>query len=268
MTIKKLVTLGLVAIAATGLLAGCGNDDKKASAPEKGKTKIVIGLDDNFPPMGFKDKEGKLVGFDIDLAKETAKRLGVEVEFKPIDWASKEAELGSKRVDALWNGLSVTEERKKNILFSDAYMNNTQVVVVKNDSPVQSKADLSGKVVAVQDGSTAVSAVEKEKAVLDSFKQFKKYADNITALMDLEVGRADAVVVDSIVGRYYMTQKPGIFRVLKEDFGQELFAVGFRKDDKDLQEKVNKVFTEMKKDGSAAKISEKWFNANIIYEGK
>lgn len=263
MNIKKMMTIGLAMMTATVFLTGCGGDKAQKGNPTEMPKKIVIGLDDNFPPMGFKDKDGQLVGFDIDLAKETAKRLGVEVEFKAIEWASKEAELGSNRVDALWNGLSITEERKKNIDFSEPYMSNTQVIIVANNSPIQTKADLAGKVVAIQDGSTAVAAVEKEQDVLKSFKTLKKYGDNITALVDVEVGRADAIVVDSIVGRYYMTQKEGTFRVLDENFGAESFGVGVKKGNALLQKKINEAFASMKKDGTSAKISEKWFGKDI-----
>ncbi len=266
MKIKKWLVFGLAVTVVTALLSGCGKEEKKGEAPAQLPKKIVIGLDDNFPPMGFKDKDGKLVGFDIDLAKETAKRLGVEVEFKPIEWASKEAELSSKRVDALWNGLTITEERKKKIGFSKPYMSNNQIIIVKSDSSIVKKADLAGKTVAIQDGSTAVSAVEKDQNTLKSFKALKKYGDNITALMDVEVGRADAIVVDSIVGRYYISQKPDVFRVLEEDFGDEQFGVGFRKEDTLLINKVNETLDEMKKDGTAAKISEKWFGKDIIFK--
>jgi polar amino acid transport system substrate-binding protein len=117
----------------------------------------VVGLDDNFPPMGFRDEKNELVGFDIDMAREVAKRANIEVEFKPIDWNAKEAELLGKRVDALWNGLTILEERKEKILFSDPYMVNKQIIIVKAGSPIKGKADMVGKIVGAQEGSSAVT---------------------------------------------------------------------------------------------------------------
>ena len=260
----------VVALSAV-VLAACSKTDSSApvaaaSAPAAPAlpAKIVVGLDDNFPPMGFRDEKGQLVGFDIDLAKEAAKRLGVEVEFKPIDWNAKEAELSGKRVDALWNGLTITDERKKNIAFSAPYMENHQIIVVKGDSPIKTKADLAGKLVGVQDGSSAVDAITKDEATAKTFKDLKKYGDNVTALMDLTTGRVEAVVLDEVVGRYYTAKKPGEYAVLDENFGTEEYGVGVRKDDTDLHSRLDKAMADMKADGSAAKIAEQWFGKNII----
>ncbi|SDF14743.1 amino acid ABC transporter substrate-binding protein [Sporolituus thermophilus] len=252
---RKLVASLLVLLLVGLLVAGCGGVTKK---------KIVVGLDDNFPPMGFRDDKNNIVGFDVDMAKEAAKRLGMEVEFKPIDWNSKEAELNGKRVDVLWNGLTITEKRKENIAFTKPYMENRQIIVVNANSPIKSKADLAGKVVGVQDGSSSVEAVEKDAATLKSFKELKKYPDNVAALMDLKAGRLDAVVVDEIVGRYYIAKKPGEYAILADNFGSEEYGVGLRKDDKELLDKLQKVLDEMKKDGTAAKISKQWFGADIV----
>jgi polar amino acid transport system substrate-binding protein len=262
----------LLLAATSAVLTACGKTEapsastSAASAPTAPAlpSKIVIGLDDNFPPMGFRDEKGELVGFDIDLAKEAAKRLGVEVEFKPIDWNAKEAELSGKRVDALWNGLTITEERKKNIAFSAPYMENHQIIVVKSDSPIKAKADLAGKLVGVQDGSSAVDAIGKDEATAKSFKDLKKYGDNVTALMDLTTGRVDAVVLDEVVGRYYTSKKPGEYAVLEDNFGTEEYGVGLRLDDQELLSRVDKAMADMKADGSAAKIAEQWFGKNII----
>lgn len=227
-------------------------------------TKIVVGLDDNFPPMGFRNEKNELIGFDIDMAKEAAKRLGLEVEFKPIDWSAKEAELSGKRVDALWNGLTITEERKQNILFTAPYMENHQIIVVAANSAIKTKADLAGKVVGAQEGSSAVDAIKKDEAVFKSFKDIKTFGDNVTALMDLTTGRLDAVVVDEVVGRYYVAKKPDVYAVLDDHFGTEDYGVGLRKDDTDLHGKLDKALADMKADGVAAKIAEQWFGKNIL----
>lgn len=262
---KKFAAVALVTLGA--VLAGCSKQEPAAPAAAPAPaavTKIVVGLDDNFPPMGFRDEKNELVGFDIDMAREAAKRLGLTVEFKPIDWSAKEAELSSKRVDALWNGLTITEERKKNIAFTAPYMENHQIIVVPAGSAINTKADLAGKVVGAQDGSSAVDAIKKEDAVFKSFKEFKTFGDNVTALMDLSTGRLDAVVVDEVVGRYYVAKKPDQYVVLEENFGTEDYGVGLRKDDTDLHGKIDKALADMKQDGAAAKIAEQWFGKNII----
>ena len=267
---KKQISLLVVALVAGVLLSGCGKKEESAAAaaaPEAAPAPaaaIVVGLDDNFPPMGFKDEKNELVGFDIDLAKEAAKRIGREVTFKPIDWSAKEAELSGKRVDVLWNGLTITEERKANILFTKPYLENRQIVVVTDKSDIKTKADLAGKVVGVQDGSSAVEAVQKDEAAAKSIKELKKFGDNVTALMDLSAGRLDALVVDEVVGRYYTSKKPGEYRVLDENFGTEDYGVGTRKDDTELMAKIEKAMDDMKADGSAAAISTKWFGKDII----
>ena len=267
---KRFSSLTMV-LMASAILWGCGKQDggaasTKAAAPSPAPaaaSKVVVGLDDNFPPMGFRDEKGVLVGFDIDLAREAAKRLGVDVEFKPIDWNAKEAELSGKRVDALWNGLTITEKRKEQIAFTSPYLENRQIVIVNTGAPLKAKADLAGKVVGVQEGSSAVEAVEKD-AVAKSLKGLKKFGDNITALMDLKAGRLDALVVDEVVGRYYTAKKPGEYVVFDENFGTEEYGVGVRKDDKDLLAKLQKAMDDMKQDGTAAKISTTWFGKNIV----
>lgn len=279
---QKLLTSLLTFSASALLLSACGGNSNQTAAPATSAasgeqtasapaqadnqtlpSKIVIGLDDNFPPMGFRDEKNELVGFDIDMAKAAAQHLGVEVEFKPIDWAAKESELKSKRVDMLWNGLTITEERKQNIAFSKPYMENHQIIVVSAGSEVKVKTDLNGKVVGVQDGSSAVPAIEADE-VSKSFKELKKYGDNVTALMDLGTKRIDAVVVDEVVGRYYVAKKPTEYVVLEDNFGTEEYGVGMRLEDKALQEKLQAALDAMKADGTSAKIANQWFGKDII----
>ena len=268
---NKRISLLLAALVASTLLIACGKKEEPAPAPAPTPApapaavkSIVIGLDDHFPPMGFRDDKNEIVGFDIDLAKEAGKRLGLEVTFKPIDWSAKEAELNGKRIDVLWNGLTITEERKANILFTKPYLENRQIIVVPEKSAIQVKMDLKDKVIGVQDGSSAVDAVNKDAEAAKSLKEMKKFSDNVTALMDLSAGRLDAIVVDEIVGRYYVAKKPGEYRVLEENFGTEDFGVGTRKDDTELMGKIDKALDDMKADGTAAEISNKWFGKDIL----
>lgn len=261
MNIKKMIAVGAMTAAAAAMLAGCGGQEKQAE--QKLPDKIVIGLDDNFPPMGFRDDNGELVGFDIDLAKEAGKRLGIPVEFKPIDWDSKEAALKSKQVDMLWNGLTITEDRGKQIAFSKPYLNNAQILVVRADSPITDRAGLAGKTIGTQEGSSSVEALDKQADFKNSLQDIKKYGDFVAAFMDLEVGRTDGLLVDSVVGRYYMSKKPGKFKVIDDKMGDEQYGVGMRQEDKLLQEKLDGVLKDMSADGTMTKLSQKWFNEDI-----
>ena len=258
---KCMAAVGAAALM-TISLAGCGGGGAdKSAAPERNK--IVIGLDDNFPPFGFHDKSGELVGFDIDMAKEAAKRLGMEVEFKPIDWDSKETELTSKRIDAIWSGLSITPEREKNVLFSRPYQNGPQILLVRSDSPIQGKADLAGKIVGTQQSSTGLDAINAEPELRDSFKELKLYSDNVTSFMDLEVGRIDAVVVALTTAAYFKKQNNADFRIIDVGYPKIPCGVGMRKDDTELKAKLDKVLEDMHNDGTSKKISEKWFGMDV-----
>lgn len=264
---KKFLTAALLLV--TMVFTGCGggNEPAKTDGDAKEVTKITIGLDDEYAPMGFKDEQNQIVGFDVDLAKEAAKRLGTEVEFKAIDWNSKEAELKSGRIDIIWNGLDITPERQQNMLFSAPYMDNRQIVFVKagNDQGITTEADLAGKAVGTQAGSTAETYIDSAEGLRDSFSEFKTYGDYVSAFMDLENGRIDALVCDEIVGRYAMSKQDGKFDALNVTVGPvSEFGIAFRKDDTELRDKVQGVFDEMAKDGTAGKISEQWFGADLI----
>lgn len=274
---KKHVALILVLCLALGLMfTGCGKTDDKAAAPEpaqadaswediKEKGVIVVGLDDAFPPMGFRDEKNEVVGFDVDLAKEAAKRLGVEAKFQPIVWDTKVEELDSGNIDVIWNGLTITDERKTQMLFTKPYIQDRQIIVVTPDSDIKGKADLAGKKVGIQAASSAIEAVEADAATFATIKDsLLEFESNDLALRDLKGGGVQAVVVDEVVGRYYISKHPGEYKVLEENFGVEDFGVGLRLTDKAFLAELEKVLDEMKADGTAAEISQKWFGEDII----
>lgn len=255
-----LVCLVMVMVASSFVMA---EDDSLKKIKEKGK--FVVGLDDTFAPMGFRDEKGNLVGFDIDLAKEAAKRMGVEVEFKPLDWDGVIMSLKNGMADVIWNGMTITEERMEKINFTDPYMNNRQVIVVQKDSSYKTKEDLAGKIVGLQMGSSSYNALESDQEFMKSLNQIIQYSTNTDALMDLQIGRIDAVVVDEMHGRYYyISKKPGVYRVLEEDLGWEEYGVGVRKGEQAFLDELNRVLDEMKEDGTAAEISNKWFGENVV----
>lgn len=265
---KKLIAI-LLAFCATFSLFATGNsetpmgeDNSLSYIQEKGE--FVLGLDDAFPPMGFRDEDGKIVGFDIDLATEVFNRMGIELRLQPIDWDAKILDLNSKDIDAIWNGLTINEERQAQITFSKPYLANEQIIIVQAGSSIDTRATLSGKTVGIQLGSSAQDGVDNYPEVRDSFKELVKYQDNVQALMDLKTGRIDAVVVDSIAGRYYISQNPGDYQVASEDFAAEQFGVGFRKGNQKLANEVDRILDEMVKDGTAEKIAQKWFAADVL----
>lgn len=260
---KKIITSFVGAMAL--VLVGCGSNNTETDSYEQivEEGEFTVGLDDTFAPMGFRDSNGEVVGFDIDLANEVGDRLGLDVEFQPIDWALKETELNNGNIDAIWNGYTITEERQEQVDFSTPYLENSQIVIVLEESPIQTIADLSGKVVAAQQSSSAVDAINADPSnIVDQFanQEIVVYPSNNDVFNDLGSGRSDAIVVDETLGRYYMKQNEDVaYRVLEENFGEEEYAVGFRKVDDQLTEAVNGALDEMKTDGTFDEIYAKWF---------
>lgn len=276
MKIKKIFAAFLAAASMATLFAGCqtqdgdgmestntavaGEDKSLDSIKEKGK--FILGLDDSFPPMGFRDENNEIVGFDIDLAKEVTSRMGVELVVQPISWDSKEMELNSGNIDCIWNGMSINDDRKAAMNLSEAYLRNDMVFVVLDSSAYNSQADLAGKNVAVQNGSSAQEILEGSE-----FKgqagSIIGYDDNVTAFMDLDANGVDAVFLDSVVANYFITSKNKPYRILSDVLYEEEYAIGFRKNDQALRDEVQKILSEMKADGKVGEISTKWFGSDI-----
>lgn len=284
---KKKLLLMIISVFVFSLaLTACGSEDKNETVNEEnqdqatdetdnseeneeskntilGKGKFVMGLDDSFPPMGFRDENGEIVGFDIDLAKEAAKRMGLELETKAIDWNSNILVLNKGDIDVIWNGFTADEDRRKKVNFTDAYLENKQILVVAKDSEIETKSQLEGKILGLQLGSTSQKALEKDKETLDSIGEVRDYSDNVKALLDLKIGRVDAVLVDEVVGRYYVSKQADDYKVLKEHFGEEEYAVGVRKGEDEFLAKLNQALKEIREDGTEAEISKKWFGEDI-----
>jgi polar amino acid transport system substrate-binding protein len=271
---KKLISVFVGLMLVLSIFTGCANKetaDKKESSDQfdaiKKKGEVVVGFDNTFVPMGFKDEKGDTVGFDIDLAKEVFKRVGIDVKFQPIDWSMKETELNTGKIDLIWNGYTITDERKEKVAFTNPYLENRQVIITLAGSKVKTKEDLKGAKVATQSGSSSLEAINAEADLAAAFDGGKPVLfENYTqALMDLEVKRVDAVVADEILARYYINERGADkYAVLEDNFGDEEYGIGVRKSDKKLLEAVQKAMEEMKADGTSAEISKKWFAENII----
>lgn len=262
---KKLTAFFVMAVMVLSL-AACGQQaaeepaappDTLAKAQEAGK--IVFGLDDAYPPMGYRDEANNLVGFDIDMAAELSKRLGVTFEPMPTAWDGVVPSLQSGKFDMIISGMSVTPEREEQIAFSVPYVKSGQVLVVKADNTdINSVENLAGKVVATQLGSSAQPIVEG----FADLKDKKFYSAYPEAFTDLDIGRIDALVTDATVVPDYLTKQPGKYKVVA-NVAEENFAIGLRKEDATLKEALDKAIGEMQADGTLKAISEKWFGYDV-----
>lgn len=261
---KILIGVAIALIIIIAIVVGIkvlGKDTKEST--EIGKETFVLGLDDSFPPMGFRNEDNEIVGFDIDLAKEVCKKLDMEFKAQPISWAAKEQEIDSGNIDCIWNGFSYTEERDKTLTLSDAYIEDQSLFFVK-DSSIKSDEDLKGKKIGVQTGSLQDEELEGSK-VKENAGEIVGYSDNLTALMDLEAGNIDAVYMDNIAGNYIMTTKNKDFKTFESaELSDKVgMVIGFKKGNTELKDKVQKALLELKEEGKVKEISEKWFGKDI-----
>lgn len=268
---KKILAALLASSMVLTAFAGCNKDNGTGEDKSLQKVidsgKLVMGLDDSFPPMGYRDENNEIVGFDIDCAKEVASRLGVELVVQPISWDSKEQELNTGNIDCIWNGMSVDDDRKAAMNLSEPYMNNRMILMVLGDSAIQSKDELAGKKIGVQSGSTAQKIFEGSEFYnsigKDNLIGFK---DNVTACMDLEMGGIEALFLDEVVAYSFIVLNGKDYRLLDDgtltDEAEE-YAIGFRKNDQALRDAVQGKLSEMKADGTLAEISEKWFSKDV-----
>ena len=279
---KKLAKLIAVMALVPAMLAGCGNSngasdetttaadtDAAAVTEEAGEDnslqkvldsgEFILGLDATFKPMGYTDENDEIVGFDIDCAEEVCARLGVKLVKQPIDWDTKEQDLDSGKIDCIWNGMSINASRQEVMNLSEPYMKNEMVFVVTADSTIASQADLDGKTVAVQSGSTAQEILEGSGLNITE----NALATNVECLQQLELNLVDAVFMDSVVANYDIKESGKDYVLLSDGLEEEEYAIGFRKNDQALRDKVQQTLSEMKADGKLGEISEKWFGSDI-----
>ncbi len=268
---KSIFKRVLTAFMAVGMLicsAGCNgassnNDSGADNSLQKVKDsgKLVLGLDATFKPMGYTNEKDEIVGFDIDVAEEVCKRLGVELVKQPINWDTKEEDLDGGRIDCIWNGMSINPEREERMNLSEPYMKNKMVFVVPADSKAQSMNDLADKAIGVQNGSTA-QTILKQSEIGGTIKE-TALATNIEAMQQMDLGLIDAVFMDVVVADYEITTGGKDYRVLPDGLSEEEYAIGFRKNDCALRDEVQKILGEMKADGTLGKIATEWFGSDI-----
>lgn len=256
---KRTVAVVSVLIMLLCLVGGCS--EKKAT--------FKLGFDAEFPPYGYMGEDGEYTGFDIEMAKKLCERLNYEIELIPIDWGAKDMELEAGTIDCIWNGFTING-REDGYTWTDPYMDNSQVFVVRSGDGIATWADLAGKTVTVQKESSAETALSEDAnaELVASFGSYINCADYNTAFMELESGAVDAIAMDIGVARYQMEGREDSFAILDEAIQEEQYAIGFLLGNTELRDKVQNELTKMVEDGTFADISEKWFGYDVCILGE
>ena len=258
---KKTVAVLMTAVMAMGMVSAVS-----VQAGIEDKT-LIVGFDAEYPPYGYMDDDGEYTGFDLELAQAVCDLEGWELEKKPINWDSKDMELNSGSIDCIWNGFTMNG-REDDYTFSDPYVDNSQVIVVAEDSGIDKLTDLAGKTVDVQTDSSAEAALKEAPELTATFKELLTTADYNTAFMDLEQGAVDAIAMDVIVAGYQIQQRNADFKILDDSLSEEEYGVGFKKGNTELRDKVQSTLEEMAEDGTLQEVSEKWFSKDVTTIGK
>ena len=263
-----LVAFLVMGSASAGLFDFLGGD----TTVENNDTNFIVGFDAEFPPYGFTDDKGEYVGFDLDLAQEVCNRNNWTLVKQPIDWDAKDSELNSGTIDCIWNGFTING-REDNYTWSDAYIDNKQIIVVKADSGINSLEDLAGKTVETQKDSSALAALEGDnKTIADTFQDLVQVADYNTAFMDLESGACDAVAMDIGVAQYQISSSNSTddYKILDQQISSEQYGIGFKLGNDALKDQVQKTIDEMYADGTidaiAANYSEYGVPGSLIHK--
>lgn len=275
---KKYLAVLLSAVIAFGVMTGCSSkktEDNSAQTEDNAetegtsdRTQLIVGFDAEYPPYGYMDADGNYVGFDLDLAQEVCDRNGWELVKQPIDWDAKDMELNSGSIDCIWNGFTVTG-REDQYTWSDPYVDNSIVFVVRTDSNINTKEDLAGKIVTTQADSSALTALTNEEdndenlALANSFASLEQVADYNTAFMSLESGMVDAIAVDIGVAQYQLSSRGELFRMLDEPLSTEQYAIGFKLGNTELRDQVQDTLNKMVEDGTFAEVASNYADYNL-----
>ena len=270
--LAAIIVAGLAVCLSAFVLSGCGSSssdssDNSTASSDSGEQKtLVVGFDQEYPPYGYVDDDGSYTGFDLELAQKVCELEGWEFKAEPIDWDAKDALLNSGTISCIWNGFTI-EGRENGYAFTDPYMTNGQVVVVKADSDINSLEDLKGKVVLTQKGSAALEVLNGDQAELaDTFKELQTIGDYNNAFMQLESGQVDAVACDLSIAAYQMSAKPDAFKQLDEALSSENYGVGFAKDDTETAAIVSADLKTLNDNGTVKELCDKYADQGISYD--
>lgn len=263
---KKIISVLLMAVMCMALLAGCKGSSDSDYEYIKKNGKMVVGIT-IYDPMNYYDENGELIGFDTEFTKEVCKRLGIEPQFQVIDWKLKETELKAKNIDCIWNGLTVTEERKADMDFTRTYLLNKQSVVINkaNADKFKDAAALATALISAEGGSTGETAIKADANL--SKASYTASDSQSAALLGLVAGNYDAVVIDYTMAKACVGQGDyADFMILESvDLMDEMYAIGFRVGS-DMTAEVNKIINDMIEDGTLAAIAEKYDRTELYNE--
>lgn len=264
---KKLTALFLTLILGLSvILTGCG--ESNTPSEEAKKKTFTVGFDAEYPPYGYMDENGEYTGFDLELAAALCELEGWELVKKPIDWDSKDLELNSGSIDVIWNGFT-KNGREDDYEFSKSYIDNSQVIVVAEDSDLKTLEDLAGKKVGVQAASAALDVLtdeEAQKELGDSFGEIAQFADYNTAFTELLAGALDALAIDIAVAKYQIATRGEGYVILKETLNKEEYAVGAKKGNVTLVDTINKDLKTLYDNGTVSRLAEKYEISDMIIE--
>ncbi len=264
----------MLALAAS-LMAGCsgGSNESQstggdeAASAESGDFTLTVGFDQGYPPYGFVGDDGEYTGFDLDLAAEVAERNGWNLELSAIDWDAKDALLSSGSINCIWNGFTM-EGREDDYTFSEPYMLNEQVIVVKSDSGIADSAALADKTVMTQVDSAALDVLEGDAADLAATFAGgapQTISDYNNAFWQLESGMVDAVACDLSIANYQMSAKPDTYTII-DTLSSEHYAVGFKQGDEDLAATVTETLKAMYEDGTVQELCDKYAEYGLSFD--
>lgn len=255
---------GVLLLATMSLMVtGCGSSTTDWEYIVE-KNELIVGFTD-FPPMGYLE-EGVATGFDIELAEKVMEELGIPLRTRYISWDAKVMELDGKRIDAIWNGLTITEEREAQMTFSKPYFENNLIILSKTNLPLNDREDLAGKNVGVEVSSSADIALGKDTALVATFESVKKYDNSSEAFLALSAGQIDAMIVDEVYARYVvLPANPGMYQIGEDTLGSEYYGIGFRQGDDELAERVDAILDQLVASGFIAELSQRYFGDDLFY---
>lgn len=258
---KKALCLVLVLAMTVAMLAACGSKDDANTDGDSAKKTFIMGVDPEYPPFSYLGDDGKFTGFDVEICQAVCDELGWDLKVFGVNWDQKLVQLDSNECDCIWSGMTILDSMKDaGYVISKPYYDNTQVIMVKEGSDIKSSADLAGKSVAVQLGTSGESLLSEGgdlESLAKTFGSLMTCDSFLKCFTELGGGAVDAVIVDKPVATSYVQQNAG-FTILDEELGAEQYGIAFRSGDQELCDTVQAAVQKLVDNGTYAKIAEKY----------